>query len=289
MAAWMKANVHRTSRRPARPTPHGMERASSFLYTTVAQELKRRIGDQTYAPGTRIPTEGELVREFNVSAITVRRAIRNLTTEGLLFGRQGLGVFVASGRRIVRSFGSDMRVSLADEVRRAGFEPSLRVRSLALVPGDAEVTRRLGMGLGSLLYRYEAILLANGEAIGLDLAYVPRKLGDLVREDLAHSFIFSALRSRGIRMDHVDYQFQAGVASEEEASVLSLPVGFPLLVVHFTLINPDGAAIVTGRTVSRADRFTYAFCGREEIHPGLGQKSSGHEEANRSTTRRHMR
>jgi len=272
----MKANAHRTSRRPARPTPHRVERASSFLYTTVAQELKRRISTQIYAPGTRIPTEGELVREFNVSAITVRRAIRDLTTEGLLFGRQGLGVFVSSGRRIVRSFGSDMRVSLADEVRRAGFEPSLRVRSLALVPAKPEVTRRLGMSAGSLLYRYEAVLLADGEAVGLDLAYVPRKLGDLVRDDLAHSFIFSALRSRGVRMDHVDYQFQAGVASEEEGSVLSLPVGFPLMVVHFTLINPNGAAIVTGKTVSRADRFTYAFCGREQIHKASALKSSRH-------------
>jgi DNA-binding GntR family transcriptional regulator len=261
----------RTSPPPGPPQglPPRLARTLGFLYQSVAQELKRRIRERVYPPGTRIPTEGELVREFKVSAITVRRALRDLTAEGLLFGRQGLGVFVTDTRRILRAFGEDMRVSLADEVRRAGFEPSLKVRSLVLVPADPELARRLGLSPGNLLYQYEAVLLADSEPVGLDTAYFPRKLGDLIREELSHSFIFSALRTRGVPMDHVDYQFQGGAVSDDEAPILGLPVGFPLLAVHFTLIRPDGAAIVTGRTVSRADRFTYSFCGRPETHKSL--------------------
>ncbi|HEY6579155.1 MAG TPA: GntR family transcriptional regulator, partial [Rhizomicrobium sp.] len=73
------------------------------LYETVKSALRDRIVSGRYQPGQKIPSESELIREFGVSAITVRRAVRDLTIEGRLIGRQGLGVLVADRRRITRS------------------------------------------------------------------------------------------------------------------------------------------------------------------------------------------
>src|SRR5262245_1935181 len=86
-----------------------------FLYQKVAAEIRRRIRAGVYQPGARIATESELVREFRVSAITVRRAIHDLSVEGLLTSRQGLGIFVTDPRRIVRSLGARVNTSLAEE------------------------------------------------------------------------------------------------------------------------------------------------------------------------------
>ena len=102
-----RRGIGSTTRTVGVPTSTG-----KFLYRTVARALRGRVGDGTYAPGSRIPTEDELVREFGVSGITVRRAIRDLTTEGLLLGRQGLGIFVTDQRRIVRTFGAELRASI---------------------------------------------------------------------------------------------------------------------------------------------------------------------------------
>ena len=81
--------------------------AGRFLYAQVAEELRRRIVQGVYGPGSRIPSEADLVREFQVSAITVRRTVRDLQFEGLLVGRQGLGVFVSDKRRIRRSLSAE--------------------------------------------------------------------------------------------------------------------------------------------------------------------------------------
>lgn len=237
-----------------------------FLYAHVSRQLRQRILDGVYAPGTRVPTEAEFVREFGVSAITIRRAMRDLTMEGLLIGRQGLGVFVADHQRIVRAVGTHLRASLADEIRRSGAAAGVKAMSSVLVPAPHVVADRLGLRTGTVVYRHEKLLLADHEPIGFDVTYLPRKIGDPVREAISGEFIVDVLRDRGVAMDHIDYEFQGGVTSEEEAAVLGVPVGFPLLVVNYIVIGPEGRPIVTGRNASRSDRFTYQFCGRPEVH-----------------------
>jgi GntR family transcriptional regulator len=80
-----------------------MKTTNGFLYKHVTRELRRRIDRGVYGRGDRIPSERALVKELRVSAITIRRAIRDLSFEGLLIRRQGLGVFVAQKPKIVRS------------------------------------------------------------------------------------------------------------------------------------------------------------------------------------------
>lgn len=240
--------------------------ASRFLYREVADRLRQRIAGGVHGPGSRIPTERELIREFGVSAITVRRAIRDLTTEGLLFGRQGLGTFVTDPRRIVRTFGAELTRTMADDMRGLGIEHGFKERSLALVPADAKVASLLGIAPETPVYRHDKALLADGVPVGIDVTYLPRALGDAVRPRLAGEYLIAILHSLGIALHHSDYEFQARAMSEDEGGALGLPAGFPVLAVRYTIIGPSGRAIVTGQTVSRADRFSYQFCGHPELH-----------------------
>jgi GntR family transcriptional regulator len=243
------------------PAPH---RGRRFLYEDVARELRRRVARGVYSRGSRIPSESELVREFHVSAITVRRALRDLALEGLLFARQGLGVFVASARRITRSLRVNTTTSIGDEIRRAGVEPGIKELALALIAADPPTSARLRIPAGSLIYHLERVVLADGEPVGLDSAWLPRALGE------RFEFLMPLLVRHRIRLGHVDFQFEGGTVSDREASLLALPVGFPLLVVDYTAFAPGGAPILTGRTASRADRFTYEFCAHPASH-GTGR------------------
>jgi GntR family transcriptional regulator len=231
-----------------------------------------------YGPGRRIPSEADLVREFRVSAITVRRTVRDLQFEGLLVGRQGVGVFVSDKRRIRRSLSADATTPLRDEMQRAGVEPGVKVVALSLVRADDDVRQRLDLGPGQvpLVYRLETLILGDGEPVGLDTTYFRRELGDALQSELSQEFIYPLLVSRGVAVDHMDFAIEGDAVVQEQAALLGLPVGFPLLVVHYTGVSPEGAPLFTGRTTTRADRFTYEFCRHPELHrrPGPGRPAA---------------
>lgn len=233
--------------------------STEFLYRTVATELRDRIKRGIYRPGQRVPTEAELVREFRVSGITVRRAIRDLVLEGRLQGRRGAGVFVCERRRVVRSLGDDFRASLGDEIRRAGEEPGIRELACELVEAPEDAARRLGLRPGTRVYRHEKLVLADGEPVCIDVAYLPRRLGDRVKNGLTREFVFPILLARGVSIPSIDFTVEGDMLSEAESRLLGLPVGSFALVVNYTPLDTDDRPLMTGRSVSRADRFTYAF------------------------------
>ena len=259
----------RARTRPVRPVTRSTPKlgpAGRFLYAQVAEEIRRRVTRGLYPPGDRIPSEADLVREFNVSAITIRRTIRDLQLEGLLVGRQGLGVFVTDKRRIRRSLGGHPTTPIRDEMRRAGVEPGVKVFSLSLGPGEEPMLRRLGLEPGTLLYRLDLLILADNEPVGLETTYLRREIGDNLRTELSQEFIYPLLVSHGVAVDHMDLNIEGGTVGQEEAGPLGLPVGFPLLVVHYTALSPEGVPIFAGRTATRADRFVYEFCPRPGMH-----------------------
>lgn len=230
---------------------------SRHLHQRVKADLRRRIATGEYEAGRRIPSESELVAEFHVSATPVRRAIRELMSEGLLIGRQGLGVFVADSRRIALSLVGDIRTSLADNMRLSGLEPGIKPLGLHLEGCSPDIAQRLGLPEGTEVYRHERVVLADGESVARGINHLPRPLGDRLGQALPGEFLLRLLRAHDIPIDHIDYTIEGGAADEEDARVLGLTVGFPLLVVHYTPIAPGGTPILTNCTRSRYDRFRY--------------------------------
>lgn len=228
-----------------------------FLYGAVAAEIRRRIARGVYAPGGKIPSQAELTREFNVSAITVRRALHELTYEGLLFGHQGLGVFVAAPRRIQRVLGGASWSTMGDEIRRAGFEPSMKELSMARVAAPPHVVNLLGLPPGAVVWRHEKSILADSDVVSLHRLYLPLRLGERLRGGLASEFMFALLHSEKIRYERIDFQFRGAALGEEEAPVFGLPIGFPLIIVQFVPVGTGGEPLLVGEAVCRADKFTF--------------------------------
>jgi len=223
-----------------------------FLYKSVSTVLRERMDVGLYQPGARIPTVDELAAEFGVSTITVRRAIRDLSLEGRLTGRQGLGVFVTKRQRIVRLLRADAIAPIEEDMKRAGFAPSVRDLEITLVTDDRDGPER--------------VILADGEPVALDTLWLPRALGDELKSELPGHFVMSLIEAHGISLDHIDYEFEGSTATEAQASLLNVMTGFPLLIIRYTPIGLDGLPMLKGRTTSRSDRFTYEFCARPKAH-----------------------
>ncbi|HLI10343.1 MAG TPA: GntR family transcriptional regulator [Alphaproteobacteria bacterium] len=237
-----------------------------FLYRSVSRKLRHLVDAGTYGPGARLPSAGALAKEFGVSTITIRRAIRDLSLEGHLVGRQGLGVFVASKRRITRLLRADCIAPIEDDMRNAGLRPGIQELHLTLAhAGDdgAFQPGKLSLGIG---YRLERILLADDEPVALDTIWLPQKLGDVLKPKLHGHFVMSLIQAHNIAFDHIDYQFEGSTATDEQAALLNVMTGFPVLAIRYAPIGKGGVPLLLGRTISRADRFVYEFCARPSAH-----------------------
>jgi LacI family transcriptional regulator len=73
--------------------------ASAPKHEKISQQLRSEIVSEKYRPGSRLPSEAQLVSRFGVSRPTVIRALRDLQSEGLIERRVGSGTYVSSHSR----------------------------------------------------------------------------------------------------------------------------------------------------------------------------------------------
>ncbi|MEA3091120.1 MAG: GntR family transcriptional regulator [Caballeronia sp.] len=229
----------------------------AYLYTDVARELRKRVKDQVYAPGSKLPSMAELCASFGVSAITIRNAVRELAQEGLVSGHQGLGVFVRKKGHIHRVLAGNPQRSIGEEIGRAGYTARIEELSYTQLRADAETATALGVRRGTQLYRHEKATYADDEPVALHIVTLMAGLARTLRSDLGQDFLFSVLAKHGLTIAHLNCAFGAISLSEEHTHLFNLPAGFPMLQVDYLPRGTGGAPILLGTTIARSDRFRF--------------------------------
>jgi len=192
-------------------------------YVTIEQALRARVAMlDAHAP---LPSDAQLVEEFSVSRMTARGAVQRLVQDGLVYRVPGRGTFVAPAGAN-RSAGRIL--SFSDEMRRRGRTPSSRIVEQVQRPATPDEARRLNAAEVCVLRR---VRLADGEPVALETARFPAdRVAGIFGEDLESTSLFAALAAAG----HVPTAGKAVIAAEsassEDAKLLGVRRGDPLLV-----------------------------------------------------------
>jgi GntR family transcriptional regulator len=205
----------------------------STLYARIEETIAAEIAQGEYRPGDQLPTEDALLRRFQVSRITVRRAIQNLVSRGLLEIRRGLGTFVLSPRieaELTKLTG------FVEDMNAAGRNATARVVSQGIVAGSARVAERLQLAKGTKVMQIKRVRLAGGIPISFDETYLPLPLGkQIVRNDLRLHPIFTLLEEKyGVPLLEADYALEAVIATKAVADALQVRVGSPIFQIERT-------------------------------------------------------
>jgi len=128
------------------------------------------------------------------------------------------------------------------------------------MPASVSTAQALGLETGERVYRIERLRLADGEPIGRHVAFVPFHLGvevsegDLLAGDSSLAYLTEA-HHIGITESH--RILEAIPASDENARLLGLTEGSPLLSIRRTTISDEGKPIEYLVALYRGDRFEY--------------------------------
>ncbi|GAA1859484.1 GntR family transcriptional regulator [Microbacterium koreense] len=147
-----------------------MARKASRVDAVVAG-IRASILDGTFGVGERLPTESELGERFKVSRPTVRAALSELKTAGLVHTRHGVGTFVSEPPAVTA--GLERLESITDSIRRTGREPSMRYRSRIVRPLLPEEAVKLDLTANDLALETRRVILADGEIVAYSYDLLP--------------------------------------------------------------------------------------------------------------------
>ena len=234
------------------PEPHTpLARDGVTLWRRIAVAIEQEIATGTLPPGNQLPTEAALSARFGVNRHTVRRALEELSRNGLIRIEQGRGSFVAED---VLDYTVGPRTRFSEWIRRQNKEPSGRVLQLRAAAADAAVAAGLGLRAGARIILLERLGLADGRPVSLGTHHFPgARLPGLLtalRDSLAQretGGITEALRRVGV----ADYLRQvtrvtARLPTAEEAGMLRMPRNRPLLVCENVNVDRDGQVVEFG-------------------------------------------
>ncbi len=224
------------------------------LYLTVVKQLAAEIAQGRIGPGDRLPGERELCRHFNVSRVTIRRALSELRERGLIEAESSRGWFVTSV-----TLGEPNRLmSFSEMARSRGLVPASRVLGSVVRGTTIEEAEQLGVAPGSEIFDLERVRLLDGVAVALEHSRLPLQVApDLPSADLARGSLYEVLRRAGVTPTRADYVLQAVRAEAHHAEGLQVEIGAPLLLASARSFDDAGRAIELSTSIFRGDRYRF--------------------------------
>ena len=224
----------------------------SPLYKQLIRKLRDDIALGIYPVHSRIPTEQELCEAYQVSRVTVRKALAELTREGLLTRQQGKGTFVAVPRLC-----KDLKdvTSFNDYCRLMNCAPRTRVIHAQMAYATEEDKRDL-LCEGGQVVETLRLRMADDIPVMLETNRFPKHYDFLLEEDLTGS-LYAVLQAHGLEANEAVHEISLSYATAQQARYLGVSEGDALLNLREIIYDQYGRPLHTSKQLIRGDRFTF--------------------------------
>jgi GntR family transcriptional regulator len=236
-------------------------------HSQISQWLRKKIEESVYKPDEKLPSENELATMFDVSRVTIRRALQSLESDSVIYRCQGLGSFVSDNRaphNLVRltDFNEDMM--------KAGMQASSEVREFKTVEAPDWLAGILNIMPGSKVLQIDRLRLGNDVPVAYDSTWLPIFYGQLLdREELKGTTIYRILEEKyNIPVLRGCYHISAESADDRLASELRVEKNAPLLLIDRTSYTIGEKPLYYQKRYYRSDRVMYEMTLERKANDG---------------------
>jgi GntR family transcriptional regulator len=228
------------------------------LYYQIKEQIRRLILIGELQPGDMIPTEEFLSEQLQVSRMTVRHALGDLAAEGLLMRKRAIGTIVASPRQVLPLFMNRL-VGLTEDMSEKGMS----VESLVLLQerqkANFEIRQNLQLQLHEPVVLIRRLRSTNNFPLVIENTYHPlARFPDLLETNFTNRSIYRFLQERyHMRVHQAQDSFVAGIANVEEAKLLEIEDGAPVMRYQRIGMDSEDVPIEFTLSIYRADRFQF--------------------------------
>lgn len=218
---------------------------NSHLYLQISEDIKEKIKTGVYQEGKKIPTEEMLCEQFNVSRITVRKAIQVLCDEGILVKRHGKGTFVDMPKNIETM---SISQSFNGYCIRNGYTPSVKIISQDYTLANREVAAKLGVNIGDKIIKVERLMSIDGIPTVYEIDYFRSNFKFLLDQNLEDNSLLQTLIESNVTNVHAFNQtVYVKQAEEQICSSLGKETDFQFLCVDEVVLGSEQEIIYYNR------------------------------------------
>jgi len=224
------------------------------LYLRVQEQIKSAVSAGNLKPLEALPGERDIAGAFNVSRVTVRKAIAGLVEQGLLTQRQGSGTFVAAQPQRLEQPLSRL-TSFTEDMRLRGLEASVKWLTKTVTLASPDEAMRLSLSPSDKVCRLKRLRLANGVPMAIECATVPVRF--LADPDLVTTSLYTVLEANGALPVRALQRLRAANLSASDAALLEVPPGSAALAIDRLSYLENGTPVEFTQSYYRGD--TYDF------------------------------
>ena len=230
-----------------------------LLYVQIQRDLRTKIETGRWSIGAKIPPEPELQRTYNASRGTVRRAVDELARQGYVVKKPGKGTFVRSTSPILQK--SEL-ASFTQQLTARGLTPTTRLLSAGRIraaEAKGRVREAFALTSEAEVIHIRRLRLGDGVPLAIQSVYLlPDLCPGILEEDLSHLFRLYENRYR-VQVNVADEMIRIGRAAEDEAALLEIALGDPVVIRDRVSSAQDGEPFEVLHSVDRSDRFQYRY------------------------------
>ena len=239
-------------------------------YRQIADHLREAINAGEIAPGEQLPSERELMEQYDAARGTARQAISLLRSEGLIETEHGRGAFVRK-RPAVRRVAHDRflrrhrqagNAAYLAEMETVGRTPEVEILEVGRATAPADAAERLDLEESASVLVRRRRYLADGFPMELATSYVPWSIAEgtqMTEANTGPGGIYARIEERGHRLERFAEEVTARMPSPEEGKALRLMPGVPVIGVVRTAYDSDGKPVEVCDTVMAADRYVLTY------------------------------
>lgn len=226
-------------------------------YEQIRDYILHHIQTGEWDAHTRIPSERDLAEQFDVSRVTVGKAIKELVRMGHLYVQIGKGTYIND---LPMKQQIDTLTSFTEEMAIRGQQTTSRVLSACVKPADDETARVLNIPSGVSIVELKRTRYVGKRPMAIECASILASICPdiLAHHDFAHESLYSVLQDvYGVNLVAAEQTFEARAATPAEARHLDIDIGAPVLAIHRVTYDDREQACEEVKSVYRGDRYKF--------------------------------
>lgn len=227
------------------------------LYEQIKNYILHNIHSGEWPYNTRIPSERDLAEQFEVSRVTVGKAIKELVQLGHLNVQIGKGTYVSEAPMKQQI---ETLTSFTEEMQLRGQTTFSQVLSAAVKPAPVDLLPVLALPPGAEIIELQRVRYVGSRPMAIECASVSASLCPdiLEKHDFSRESLYAVLREKyGVNLIAAEQTFEARAATTEEASHLRIDVGAPVLAIYRVTYDDQERACEEVKSVYRGDHYKF--------------------------------